>query len=381
MNEKILMVDDDSNLLAACQRNLCTKFKLETALGGAAGLEQLAKNGPYALVLSDMHMPGMDGIAFLARVRDLSPDSVRMMLTGQADLETAVAAVNEGNIFRFLTKPCPSDLLAKSFAAGLQQYRLITSERELLEKTLRGSIKTMTTLLALVNPAAFSQGDRIKRYVGQMAKALDLPDLWQWEVAAMLSQIGAVTIPSETWKTHCANQPLTQAEATLISSVPKIGHDLIFEIPRLEPVAQMIEKLGRPLEPLDPRIELPQAERTLVGAHLLAVAKHYDDLINQRRFAHALALQELADAKPSIDPRLLQALRLLTVEEKGLIQRSISVPSLAAGMILAEDVRTKHSVLLVSRGQEVNPTLIKFLSNYFYREEIGETVEVLVSEG
>ena len=137
MSDKVLFVDDDANILNAYTRQLRKQFRIETAQGGEQGLAAVTDQGPYAVIISDLRMPGMDGIQFLSRVREIAPDSVRMMLTGHADLEVTTEAVNEGNIFRFLTKPCNSEVLAKAIAAGIEQYRLVIAERELLEKTLK----------------------------------------------------------------------------------------------------------------------------------------------------------------------------------------------------------------------------------------------------
>ena len=89
MSSKILFVDDDANLLAACRRSLRGRFEVETALGGPQGLQLVSSSEPFAVILADMRMPGMDGIEFLRKVKDLAPDSVRMMLTGNADMDTA----------------------------------------------------------------------------------------------------------------------------------------------------------------------------------------------------------------------------------------------------------------------------------------------------
>ena len=140
MTEKILCVDDEANILEAHQRGLGKQFHIETALGAEQALGQIDAQGPYTVVVSDMRMPGMDGVQLLSEVRKRAPDSVRIMLTGFADLQTAIEAVNEGNIFRFLTKPCPQETLAKALSAGIEQYRLVTAEKELLAKTLRGAI-------------------------------------------------------------------------------------------------------------------------------------------------------------------------------------------------------------------------------------------------
>src|ERR1035441_2270014 len=106
MSEKILFVDDDPNLLSSCERVLRRNFQIETAEGGEAALARIACHGPYAVVVADRQMPRMDGIQFLHALRERAPDTIRIMLTGNADLEGAIRVVNEGNIFRFLTKPC-----------------------------------------------------------------------------------------------------------------------------------------------------------------------------------------------------------------------------------------------------------------------------------
>ena len=74
--------------------------------------------GPFAVVVADMRMPGMDGVEFLQHVKEMSPDTVRIMLTGNADMQTAIDAVNKGNIFRFLTKPCPYETMTVAVNAG-----------------------------------------------------------------------------------------------------------------------------------------------------------------------------------------------------------------------------------------------------------------------
>src|SRR5262249_60092556 len=149
------------------------------AVGGAAGLELIAREEPFAVVVSDMRMPGMDGAAFLTRVREIAPDATRVLLTGQADLDAAIAAVNRANIFRFLTKPCPPDVLASALTDAVNLHRLVTSERVLLQETLLGSVKMLTDVLALANPAAFGRATRAKQHARRTAAQLDLADRWQ----------------------------------------------------------------------------------------------------------------------------------------------------------------------------------------------------------
>jgi DNA-binding NtrC family response regulator len=161
MTEKVLFVDDDELILSSYERSLRKHFTLDTAVGPVQALEKIASSGPFAVIVSDMRMPQMTGLEMLHRVRTLSPDSIRLILTGNADLRTAIDAVNEGHLFRFLEKPCPNETMGRVLTAALEQYRLERSERDLLEKTLQGSVKVLTDVLGLVNPEAFSTASRI----------------------------------------------------------------------------------------------------------------------------------------------------------------------------------------------------------------------------
>ncbi len=124
MAEKILFVDDETAVLEGFQRLLRQEFEIETANSGARALEKLANDGPFAVVVSDMRMPEMDGAQFLAKVMVKFPQVMRVMLTGNSDLPAAMRAVNEGNIYRFLTKPCEKEELLSALNAALVQFRL-----------------------------------------------------------------------------------------------------------------------------------------------------------------------------------------------------------------------------------------------------------------
>ncbi|MBW2027388.1 MAG: response regulator [Deltaproteobacteria bacterium] len=209
MEQKILFVDDDANILAAFRRHLRKRFHFDTALGPEEGL---------------LRMPKMDGIEFLTHVKEIAPDTVRMMLTGHADLHNTIEAVNEGNIFRFLTKPCPVDHLSKALQAGIEQYRLIRAEKELLDNTLKGSIKVLTDLLAIANPEAFGRVSRIKRRVKDIANYMGIEHTWQFETAALLSHIGFVTIPEETLRKIYDGEDLSGEEIQLFDMHPFRDH-------------------------------------------------------------------------------------------------------------------------------------------------------------
>ncbi len=190
MLPKILLVDDEEHVLSGYKRNLRNNFDVETADSGQLGLKKVKNEGPFAVVISDFKMPEMNGNQFLKGVKTIAPDTVRMMLTGYADLSSTIDAVNDGNIFRLLTKPCPLEKLIASINDGVRQYDLISTEKTLLDKTLKGTIKMLIEILSVVNPIAFSRASRFQKFVPQISNLLNIKNVWELEIATLLSQIG-----------------------------------------------------------------------------------------------------------------------------------------------------------------------------------------------
>ena len=141
---KILCVDDEPRVLEGLRRHLRERFEVITACGGPEALNFLTTVKDLAVVVSDMRMPEMDGATVLRHTRVLRPSAVRILLTGQADMAAAIKAINEGQIFRFLTKPCAADQFMSVIDEAIRQHELITAERVLLQRTLVGAIKALT---------------------------------------------------------------------------------------------------------------------------------------------------------------------------------------------------------------------------------------------
>jgi len=380
MNDTILFVDDDVNLLAGIKRRLRKQFNLELAEGSIQGLNILAEHDPFAVVVADMRMPGMDGVQFLAEVKEKSPNTVRMMLTGNADLQTAIDAVNQGNIFRFLTKPCPMEIMSGALTAALDQHRLIMAEKELLEKTLRGSIKVLTDILSLVNPTAFSQSSRIRQYVRHMTIRSRLPHPWQYEIAALLSQIGCVTLPADTLEKVYAQAPLTPEEESMFAQHPATGHKLLANIPRLELIAEMIAQQHRPFSDYPPLEKLSDDERAAVwGAQMLNIATNFDRLVHSGISAK-IAIGSLRQKKGRYLPDLLDTLATLQVAQAGEVTKLVRIKDLNTQMVAAQDIEAKNGLLLVPKGQEITYPVMERLRNFSRRVGIAEPVRVIIQK-
>ena len=356
---RLLCVDDEPFVLDGLRDVLCRSFQIQTATSGAAALAHLDQSPEtFAVVLSDMRMPVMDGAEFLRASRLVAPDAVRMLLTGGADVQAAIDAVNYGQVFRFLTKPCdPQDLL-RACAAALAQHRLQIAERTLLEETVRRSVDALAEVLALTNPAAFGRGSRVKSLAGELARRAKLANWWEVEVAAMFVFVGAVTLPQPTAEKLYAGAPLTPNEADMVRRVPRVTRRLLSRIPRLEGVVAILDhhrdRLGVDEADGAPSLISP-------GARVLRIAVDYAELEAQHAPADvALGAMRARDA---YDRGLIDLFGGVVGVGSAPKVRELAVSQLEVGMTLADDARTARDRLLVARGQRVTERLLERLLN------------------
>jgi response regulator RpfG family c-di-GMP phosphodiesterase len=383
MSERILFVDDDPNLLAAVERNFRRKFQLDTAEGGEAGLAKITGNGPYAVVVSDRQMPGMDGIQFLTNVRQKAPDTVRIMLTGNVDLEHAVKVVNEGNIFRFLIKPCPQEVLGKALEDALTQYQLVIAERELLNKTLSGSIKLLTDILSIVDVRSFGRTEKVRNMINELAEKMSLDSTWELHVAAMLAPIGYVTLPPETMVKARAGHVLSKVEEQMVSTVPETAARLLANIPRLEGVAKIAHYQNKRFDGTGFPPDDVKGEVIPVGARLLKILSDLAEL----EADGSLPLKALSEMQHRIgwyDPKLMAEIRACfggpdASQEAVKETVAVMVRDLDVGMVLHSNVLTKDGTMVLSAGHQVNEMSLEKIQNFEQLSGIQEPIFVVVA--
>jgi ActR/RegA family two-component response regulator len=378
MIAKILLVDDEPAVLAGYSRTLHREFDVDTAVGGELGLEAIRERGPYATVISDMRMPGMSGAQFLAKARQSAPDTVRMLLTGYTDLTAAMEAINEGNIYRFLTKPCAKEVMVAAINSGVEQYQLIRSEKELLEKTLVGSIKVLADFLSASSPEAFARSLRIAHFVRHIATRFRFDFRWRLEAAAMLSQLGCVTLEPELIRSAFRAMNLSPEDQARFDAHPKTAMRLLAGIPRLEPTAWMIgQQLVREIPTQVP--ELPEAsmKETVLGAGILKLAVAFDHL-RVRLSSDEAAITRLGSRSTEFDRALLDALKGIKSVGGKMEARRVPTLKLATGMVLDQEIRNKQGMLLVAKGQEITGAVLIKLENYAKAGLIDREVMALV---
>ena len=378
MNQRVLFVDDEPNILEGIQRTLRKQVELQTASSGAEALRLIGESGPFAVVVSDMRMPAMNGAQFLAKVREREPDTVRMILSGHADLEATIAAVNEGHIYRFLTKPCPTDRLLAAVEDGLNQHRLLTAEKVLLEQTLSGAVKMLIEILGMLSPAASSRAARLQRYTIELSEALGLASHWEWGLAAFVSQIGCVALPKEVLFKVEACQTLSDEEKGLYESHPEVASRLLAAIPRLEDVAAIVTAQFRSLNNSDLPDDLRQWDIRKAGELLLRAAIEYDRLVS-RGASRESAINALRRSTVRFPSTVLKALGRLSTAAKGTMVRQVRLADLTVGMTLDEDLVSPKGIRLVPSGAEVTTTLMIRLTSIAGGVGIAEPFRVRVA--
>jgi CheY-like chemotaxis protein len=354
----VLCVDDEPEVLAGLALHLRRHYDVHLAPGGAEALALLARPCAVAVILSDMRMPGMDGARFLVRAQAIAPDATRLLLTGHADLDSAIAAVNDGHVFRFLTKPCPPPQLLGAMDAAAAQYRLVTAERELLEQTLHGSLKALTDVLALTSPLSFGRATRVKELASRLADQIGLPDTWQIGVAAMLAPLGCIMLPDGTAENAYYDRPLTIDEQTLLRRVPAITEQLLANIPRLEVVRAIIAAAPAPFS-----ASAGAADAVARAGQVLRVATDLDRLEAQGHAAD-VAVSMMRQRIGRYDPALLDLVDVLNGTAVPMEVVELPLSALTPGMVFAEDVRLSTGTLLAARGYIVSATFVASAQNF-----------------
>lgn len=378
MKEKILIVDDDSNILAAFERQLRHHFELVTVDNATQALLLLKQRGPFAVVVSDYRMPQINGLQFLGMVKKLAPETVRMMLTGHADMQVAIDAINEGNLFRFLIKPCPSSIFINAIRAGIEQYRLIRAEKELLSKTLQGSVKLLIDLLSIMNPLAFSTAVRIRDIARGIALRLQMEKIWVVELTAMLSQIGCVALPGVILEKWYKGEQLTDSEKEVFLQHPQTGRKLLSNIPRLSEVAEAVAYQFKHFDGSGVPSDEKKGHHIPLPARILKLVLDYDLMLRLGYQARQCLDILRRSISTRYDPDIFAALEaeVLSVKE-GFVVRAIPLSELVSGMILADDVKDREGNVLIPAGYEVSEVYKLRLQNFARFNNLIEPIKIM----
>lgn len=327
--ERILFVDDEAHILSSFKRELGKQYNIETANSGAEALVRISTDGPYAVVISDQKMPEMDGIELLSRIQETSPDTARIMLTGYADLNTAIEAVNQGHIFRFLTKPCPPDTLALAIESGIEQHNLILMKRELhalqkLKTAMEGIILGFVTVVEARDPYTAGHQKRVAKLAVAIGEAMGLEEdrITAIRLSALVHDIGKIYVPADF-----LNKPgkLSDVEFSILWKHPQVGRDILKSVDFVWPISEIVWQHHERMNGTG----YPQGltgENIHLEARILSVADVIEAMASHRPYRASLgiemALEEIdANKGTHFDPDAVDAcLRLFREEDFQLFQ-------------------------------------------------------------
>jgi response regulator RpfG family c-di-GMP phosphodiesterase len=280
-----------------------------------------------------------------------------------------------------LRKPIPYDQLRQTIQAAADQYRLITAERTLLERTLKGSIQTLTDLFAAVCPQAFGRANRIKARMSDLLERLDIQDRWHIELAAMMCQIGIVTIPPALVEKSYHGQILSRKDQDMLEKLPEISAQLLAGIPRLEQVREIILHQNYRFAGGDGVRGGPGGEALPLGSRALKILLDRDILESQGLGSDEIN-KVLRGRSGWYDPEILEAvIGNQETQAEGQEIRELSIADLREGMVFADDVETTTGVKMIARGQEASESLLLRLRNSTLRLEFKLPIRVMVPLG
>lgn len=380
IKEKVLFVDDEVNVLHALRRQLYKSFTLDLANSVDEAFEYMDLNGPYAVIVSDMRMPDMIGTDFLREAAVRAPQSVRIMLTGNADQETAAEAINKGGVFQFLTKPCSSEDMQEALIAAIKKYHINVAEQRLLKQTLVSTIRLMSNVLAIVDPIVFGHVIEVQRGVSGLASMLKVKNIWQLEAAAMLSQVLFVTVPEDIRLKYVQGHTLNPEEINLMRSAPVELSCLIREIPQLELVADIVyycfknaDGTGYPEDDTSPGA-IPGGAKIIRAISDLQLLQRHSD---KSAADILLAMRKRSDI---YDRDVISHLRTLVILEDQQFSEApvkVAAKDLQPGDFLVSDLRLVNDKLLLFGGQRITEDQITLLASNINSHGVAEPIFIV----
>src|SRR5450830_1115854 len=365
----VLCVDDEPSILSALRRVLRAEgCRLLTAQGGAEALAILATES-VDVVVSDMRMPGMDGAQLLARVREEWPGTARILLTGYADMDATIAAINNGQIYRYIHKPWDEHELRLT----VRQAAELSVANDRLKRNYLTVIRTFSGLLELRGGVLAGHGKRVGDLARRMGVALELPteQIQDLFVAGLLHDLGFTAIPENVLT--IAQMLLGPAEMSAYRRHPVLAAQALMALEDMQGVIPIVrghherfDGKGFPDRLIGTDIPL--------GARILAVADHYDDLVHGHITGKPLKPDQAKSllqrgSGEQFDPDLLALLLRLTDEQPTQYPlMEVSARELKPGMVIGRDLKTAENVVLLAVGQVLSAGLIQRIQRYEERE-------------
>ncbi len=398
-NRKVLYVDDEENLLFSF-RSLMRNQKTEVhTLSDSTMIEEILKStGPFAVVFSDQRMPGKDGVAVLREVAETSPETMRVLVTGYADMEAVKGAINDGGIIQYISKPWEDNQVRPIVGDLIDRFNLAAERRFLLDElkqknetlrllldgTVTGVVKILSDVAASVGEEVAAQNLRVRKLghaILKMMPEISQKENWEINQALELFNLGLVLLP-----------PLVQFRINK-EGIGTVSHDpaaknhhllaayLLKDIPRLEGVANILLLMqkqfngdGEPSQSRAKGRDLP------LGSRILRILIDLETL-STGNFRGPKVLEQMKKRTDYYDVDLIN--RLLEVKPTRLNEgKEIKLPvdMLKVGMVLLEDLVTQNGEQILKKNLTLTQTTCKLLSQWGNVDPISSPVSVQLNE-
>jgi response regulator RpfG family c-di-GMP phosphodiesterase len=426
---RVLFVDDEENVLRSLKRLFVSEdCEVLTALSGAEGLEVLKKN-EIPVIVSDQRMPIMSGAEFLQKSQEISPDSIRIILTGYADIDAAINAINHGGAYRYVSKPWNDADLVLVVNDAFDKYRLISENRylneltsrqneelkkwnselefyvqkhtidlsnqnkeltklnEKLRKNMTDMLASMTSLIELRSKTMHSHSNNVSILSVMLAKKVGLSerDIADISIAAELHDIGKIGNPDIVLTKNISE--LAPDEMTEYIKHPVLGQAVIDCIEELREPGILVRHhhewyngKGFP--------DSLKAEAIPLGSRIMAIADYFDHLLHTELRSVENALMQIKSLLAtqfdhSLFPMLESAAKdfsILTHGEDQSGEIELAVKNLESGLILSRDVRTGTGLLLLRKNTVLNQKNIETLQRGYYLDPAKNGVFVFLKK-
>ena len=416
----LLFVDDEENIQRSLQRVFHREgYNILTASSGKEGLEKIAQN-KVDLILSDHKMPQMTGVEFLKEAKKVSPDTVRIILTGYADVQAAMDAINQGEVYRFITKPWDDQDLKLTVKRALQQRDLVLENRRLneltrkqneelkelnrdlekrvqertkeirrknkelsklytdLEKNFLDSIRVFASLVELRDSYIGSHSKRVAAFSRSIAEkwGLDEKEVLDVEIAAILHDIGKIGIPDKVLAK--SYEEMGQEERRVYEQHPIIGQASIQIIDNLQEVGVLIRHHHESWDGTGYPDGLKE-DGIPLGSRIISAVDAYDTMLNRRRYTQRVTrfqvIERLKKGRgvkfdPEVVNIFLELLEVKEVKAKKRVELRIALDQLEEGMVLARDLYTSKGILLIPKDEVIREAHIDKIRNYHHIDPI-----------
>ncbi len=428
---KVLLVDDEVNITKSLRRLLSQEDDYEILVGnsGDEGLVQIRENEDIGVIISDQRMPQMTGVEFLGEARKLLPDAIRILLTGYADIEASIAAINQGAVYRYLTKPWQDDELLTAIAEAADHFRLVRENKRLNALVTRQNAE-LQDWNARLKQRVLDQTSQIREKSDSLAeKNKQLRSSFSETIEALsgLIEMRDRKVPGHSRNTAelvaamaremglSAEDVRSYRSAALLHDIGKIGmtDELLSKDEGLLDEAELIEyqrHVIRGQAAIDPVLELRDLgllirhhhenfdgsgfpdglakEAIPLGARLIAVANCFEAKLHHFAEAEALdeALKEMAQEWGTrLDPTLEKVFHAtakalfshleFTAE---VVERKVSPKELVVGMQLRHDLHSGTGVLLLKKGTIFDEFGIDAINRCFMIDPFEREITVLI---